>query len=145
MSENYFLVQWIIPLRKCSLLIEDLNKINVLLVCIHQIQRQQWSNDGGSLCSVQQVCHRDQTSGATGTCCAVQPLITCCYWLTRYQMEISHRSLPKTAPTLSQQQTFMTCSLRHLCPLTTRACKSACICKVTKLPYLEVPAFLWLF
>lgn len=36
----------------------------------------------GSLCSMLQVCHRDQTPGATGTCCALQALITCCYWLT---------------------------------------------------------------
>lgn len=64
---------------------------------------------------------------------------------SRYQMEISHHSSPKTAPTLSRQQTFMAYCLRHLCPLTTAACKSACICKVTKLPYLEVLAFLWLF
>lgn len=35
---------------------------------------------------------------------------------SKYQMEISHRSSPKTAPTLSQQQTFMAYSLRHLCP-----------------------------
>lgn len=35
---------------------------------------------------------------------------------SKYQTEISHRSSPKTAPTLSQQQTFMAYSLRHLCP-----------------------------
>lgn len=64
---------------------------------------------------------------------------------SRYQMEISHRSSPKTAPDLSQQRTFMTCSLRHLCPLITRACKSACICKGTKPPYLEMHPFLGLF
>lgn len=64
---------------------------------------------------------------------------------SRYQMEISHHSSPKTAPNLSQQHAFMTCTLRHLYPLITRACKSACICKRTKPPYLGVHPFLGLF
>lgn len=104
----------IIPLRNQCLLAEDLDKRKVLLVWMHQIQ--QWSNERLAVQCAVSVPLRTSLRCSWNTLCSLASHHLLLLAGSKYQMEISHRSSPRTAPTLSQQQTFMAYSLRHLCP-----------------------------
>jgi len=109
-----FMVLWIIPLRNQSLLTEDLDKRKVLFVWMHQIQ--QWSNERLAVRSAVSVPLRTSLRYCWNTLCSLASHHLLLLAGSKYQMEMSHRSSLKTAPTLSRQQTFMAYSLRHLCP-----------------------------
>lgn len=143
MSENCLMVRWILSPRKYSLLIEDLTKINALSVCRQQISRQ--PRQGLAAKRAASVPQRSNLRCCWNTLCSSASRHLLLLAVSRYQMEISHRSSPKTAPTLSWQQTFTTRSLRHLRLLTTGACKSACVCKGPSCLIEKYVLFWWLF